>query len=81
MNMLDEQLNKLNTVLFEELDRVSNIKEKDENYEVIKERAELVFNLADRIVKTQELGLKNQIWQASKKYSYHNDMKQIGTIS
>lgn len=69
---MQNDLDKLNDILFETLDKVKNMKN-DENKEFNRIQAELVFNVADRIIKGQELELKNQIWKVTRQSRFTNN--------
>lgn len=64
-----ETLEKLNDILFTQLDAISNISVNDEDFENTKHKAETVCELADRVIRTGELVLRNQVWQATKRFN------------
>lgn len=62
-------LEKLNDILFKQLDVLSTLSVNDENFENTKQKAETICEIADRVIRTGELGLRNQVWQATRKFN------------
>ena len=69
-------LEDLQNILFEQIDLLTNLNVKDENFESERLKVETIANVADRILKTDELNLKNQVWQATRKFKLN--IRQIG---
>ena len=65
---MSNDLEGLNDALFKQLEILSNIKVTDENFENEKQRATAVCEVADRIIKNGELELRNQVWQATRRF-------------
>lgn len=69
-------LEDLQGILFEQIDLLTNLNVKDENFESERLKVETIANVADRILKTDELNLRNQVWQATRKFKLN--VRQIG---
>ena len=61
-------LKSLNDILFNQLEILTNLNVKDENFDNERNKAETVCNIADRIIKNSELELRNQVWQATRRF-------------
>lgn len=61
-------LAELNEILFNQLDILTKLSVTDENFENYKARVETVCNTADRIIKNSELELRNQVWNATRRF-------------
>lgn len=61
-------LAELNEILFNQLDILTKLSVTDENFENEKARAEAVCDTADRIIKNSELELRNQVWNATRRF-------------
>ena len=70
-------LKELNDVLFNTLARIDGIDVKDENFNLEKERAESIYNIADRIIKNSELALRNEVWQHTRRFNLAPEVKKI----
>jgi hypothetical protein len=64
-----DTLEKLNDVLFQQLDVLSTLSVNDEDFENTKAKAETICEIADRVIRTGELGLRNQVWQATRRFN------------
>ena len=64
-----ETLEKLNDVLFQQLNVLSTLSIKDEDFENTKLKAETICEIADRVIRTGELDLRNQVWQATRRFN------------
>lgn len=69
-------LEDLQNILFEQIDLLTRLDVKDENFESERLKVESIANVADRILKTDELSLRNQVWQATRKFKLN--VRQIG---
>ena len=69
-------LEDLQNILFEQIDLLTNLNVKDENFESERLKVETIANVEDRILKTDELNLRNQVWQATRKFKLN--VRQIG---
>lgn len=69
-------LDDLQCILFEQIDLLTNLNVKDENFESERLKVETIANVADRILKTDELNLRNKVWQATRKFKLN--VRQIG---
>ncbi len=69
-------LEDLQNILFEQIDLLTRLDVKDENFESERLKVESIANVADRILKTDELNLRNQVWQATRKFKLN--VRQIG---
>lgn len=65
---MKNDLNDLNNILFEQLVGLTKLNIKDENFDKEKDKANLICETADRIIKNSELELRNQVWQSTKKF-------------
>ncbi len=65
---MSKDLQELNDILFEQLTTLTQLNIKDENFEKEKDKANLICETADRIIKNSELELRNQVWQSTRKY-------------
>lgn len=63
-----KDLEQLNNILFDQLETLAKLDVKSEDFEKEKDRATIVCETADRIIKNSELGLRNQVWQATRKF-------------
>lgn len=63
-----KDLQELNDILFEQLTTLTKLSIKDENFEKEKDKANLICETADRIIKNSELELRNQVWQSTRKF-------------
>lgn len=64
-----KDLQELNDILFEQLVTLTKLSIKDENFEREKDKANIICETADRIIKNSELELRNQVWQATRKFN------------
>ena len=71
-----KSLEDLQSILFEQINLLTNLNVKDENFENERLKVETIANVADRILKTDELNLRNQVWQATRKFKLN--VRQIG---
>lgn len=69
-------LEDLQNILFEQIDLLSNLNVKDDNFENERLKVETIANVADRILRTDELNLRNQVWQATRRFKLN--VRQIG---
>lgn len=68
----------LNDALFKQLEILSGINVKSEEFENEKLRADAVCEVADRIIKNGELELRNQVWQATRRYKLSTRPTRLG---
>lgn len=68
----------LNEALFKQLEILSEINVKSEEFENEKQRANSVCEIADRIIKNGELELRNQVWQATRRYKLSTRPTHLG---
>ena len=76
-----KDLEQLNNILFDQLETLTKLDVKSEDFEKEKEKATIVCETADRIIKNSELGLRNQVWQATRKFKLltnNNPVKALG---
>ena len=73
-----KDLKALNDVLFKQLEILSEINVKSEEFENEKQRANAVCEVADRIIKNGELELRNQVWQATRRYKLSTRPTRLG---
>lgn len=66
------ELAELNEILFNQLDILTKINVTDETFENEKARATAVCETADRIIRNNELELRNQVWNATRKFKLIN---------
>lgn len=71
-------LETLNDALFKQLEILSGINVKSEEFENEKLRADAVCEVADRIIKNGELELRNQVWQATRRYKLSTRPTRLG---
>lgn len=64
-----DTLEKLNDILFTQLDVLSSLSVRDDDFDNTKAKAETICNIADRVIRNNELELRNQVWQATRKFS------------
>lgn len=62
-------IEKLNGILFEQLDALTNISVKDEDFENTRLKAEQICQVADRVIRNSELELRNQVWQSTRRFN------------
>lgn len=71
-------IERLNDILFEQLETLSKTNVEDENFNNTRAKAEAVWQTADRIIRNLELELRNQVWQATRRFSLATrEQKQI----
>lgn len=66
---MSNDIEKLNKVLFEQLDALSSISVRDEDFENTRLKAETIYQVADRVIRNSELELRNQVWQATRRFN------------
>lgn len=66
---MSKDLKELNDILFEQLTTLTKLSIKDENFEREKDKANMICETADRIIKNSELDLRNQVWQATRRFN------------
>lgn len=71
-------LKALNDALFKQLEILSGINVKSEDFENEKQRANAVCEIADRIIKNGELELRNQVWQTTRRYRLSTRPTHLG---
>lgn len=76
--MKKNDLESLNEALFKQLEILSEINVKSEEFENEKQRANTVCEIADRIIKNGELELRNQVWQATRRFKLTTRPTQLG---
>ena len=75
---MGKDLQELNDILFEQLTTLTQLNIKDENFEKEKDKANLICETADRIIKNSELELRNQVWQSTRKYKLSTRSTVLG---
>lgn len=65
---MSKDLQELNDILFEQLATLTTLNIKDENFDKEKDKANLICETADRIIKNSELSLRNQVWQSTRRF-------------
>lgn len=75
---MGKDLQELNDILFEQLTTLTQLNIKDENFEKEKDKANLICETADRIIKNSELELRNQVWQSTRKYKLFTRSTVLG---
>ena len=80
-NNMAKDLEQLNSILFDQLEALSKLDVKSESFEKEKEKATIVCETADRIIKNSELGLRNQVWQATRKFKLLTNNEPVKALS
>ena len=75
---MGKSLTDLNDILFEQLEILTKLSVKDENFTQEKEKANAVCEMSDRIIKNAELELRNQVWQATRRFKLFTRPTTLG---
>lgn len=66
---MSADIEELNKILFEQLNALSNISVKDEDFENTRLKAEQICQVADRVIRNGELSLRNEVWNSTRRFN------------
>ena len=66
---MSADIEELNKILFEQLNALSNISVKDEDFENTRLKAEQICQVADRVIRNSELALRNEVWNSTRRFN------------
>ena len=62
-------IEKLNQILFEQLETLSKISVDDDDFNNTRLKAETMYQIADRVIRNSELALRNEVWQSTRRFN------------